>query len=404
MGEYLVKYVGDGFVSEPDGIKGGLRGCWDGTREGYVVTVDGDGGGTSTPTTPEPRPLRVELHCNGGFYFGENGEQISIKTYQVMPGQTLRSIGVEWFDSPGINGQYVFRGFFLGDIEFTVDTVVTDTVFVVARWEPYYKIAFHPDGGFFVDGRTSFEVFVYPGATLDPSSWGSTQLPEVVRDGYTFQGWFDGYNEVTVNTEIRKDMCVTARWSAIAIPPPAPIILPSCLETRRMPDGKLWTIRNLDIEFSTSGWAYMNSKLSDRAFFGLLYQWQTALDLVATLDGYHIPTDAEWTALAIACGGTGTYGESGTTAGRALKATRMWATNSSTEGLDTYLFTGLPGGSKAAGTWSGLLQYAYFWTSTRPAGSNPITRVLCYSTATVGRDTGRSPTDCYHSVRLIKDE
>jgi uncharacterized protein (TIGR02145 family) len=69
------------------------------------------------------------------------------------------------------------------------------------------------------------------------------------------------------------------------------------------------------------------------AKYGRLYNWETAR--AACPVGWHLPSDAEWTALENAVGGADT-------AGTKLKATSGWYNNGN--GSDDYGFSALPGG------------------------------------------------------------
>jgi len=95
--------------------------------------------------------------------------------------------------------------------------------------------------------------------------------------------------------------------------------------------------------------------------YGRLYKWATAIALPDSCgyrgiscssqinekhrgicpSGWHIPSDADWSALRTAVGGGGGWGWGGV-AGKYLKATSGW--NNDGNGEDKYGFTALPGG------------------------------------------------------------
>jgi uncharacterized protein (TIGR02145 family) len=92
------------------------------------------------------------------------------------------------------------------------------------------------------------------------------------------------------------------------------------------------------------------------AKYGRLYKWATAMDGAASSDanpsgvqgicpsGWHLPSSAEWVALAISAGGTGTNGNSGP-AGTKLKAKSGWNAHATYgNGTDDFGFSALPGG------------------------------------------------------------
>jgi uncharacterized protein (TIGR02145 family) len=74
-----------------------------------------------------------------------------------------------------------------------------------------------------------------------------------------------------------------------------------------------WMAVNLDIDDGLGGiYAY-----GDVATYGRLYTWEAALRVAAIIDGWHLPSDAEWTTLANYLGGNSVAGgklkEAGTT-------------------------------------------------------------------------------------------
>lgn len=140
-----------------------------------------------------------------------------------------------------------------------------------------------------------------------------------------------------------------------------------------------WLAENLDYKFDVNGtqipigqtdtpstpaaWYYDNDEANygiDGIYrCGLLYNWYAAKyldDNKSTLlhEGWHVPTNDEWTELANAIGGT-------STAGTKLKAADVsWAPH--WNGSDDYGFDALPGGYYD-GTFHALQSNAYFWTS-----------------------------------------
>lgn len=179
-----------------------------------------------------------------------------------------------------------------------------------------------------------------------------------------------------------------------------------------MPDGKEWFLENLDFKFCIIGaggspsyaaaWYYNNDEntygLDGTYKCGLLYNTyavrvlqQNKKDLI---DGWHVPTSAEWDALINACGGT-------STAGKNLKSldnsiTSAWP--SGWNGFDIYGFNILPCG-KGGGSFEDFNTYAYFKTSTE-SGSSTISKR--FSTANSSYSSNWSFSDAM-SIRLIKD-
>ena len=137
--------------------------------------------------------------------------------------------------------------------------------------------------------------------------------------------------------------------------------------------------------------------------YGGLYQWDEMMQYVTTQgtqgicpDGWHIPTDDEWTTLVDFLGGSivagGKMKEAGTTH---WNSPNTGATNSSG-------FTALPGGYRnSGGTFSYLGSYAYFWSSTEYDTPIAWTRLLSYDVGGVSR--GFNHKVYGFSVRCLQD-
>ncbi|MBL6646260.1 MAG: fibrobacter succinogenes major paralogous domain-containing protein [Flavobacteriales bacterium] len=105
--------------------------------------------------------------------------------------------------------------------------------------------------------------------------------------------------------------------------------------------------------------------------YGLLYNWY-AVDNASGLcpNGWHVPTDGEWTALEDYITAQGFNGTEGT----ALKSTSAW---SSGNGTDDFGFSALPGGSRTS--YNGPFNVAGLfgsWWSSSPSGGNAWYRYL----------------------------
>jgi uncharacterized protein (TIGR02145 family) len=160
--------------------------------------------------------------------------------------------------------------------------------------------------------------------------------------------------------------------------------------------------------------------------YGRLYNWATAMDIavtynstsyIATLphqgvcpNGWHLPSDAEWTALTIAVGAD---------PGKQLKATSGW-TGTPGNGTDDYGFSALPGGG---GYYSGgsyyydknekIPYYDYYrynmvvnrglwWSSTQNNASNAYARTMTGISSNVTSE-GDSYKGSYYNVRCVQN-
>ena len=130
-----------------------------------------------------------------------------------------------------------------------------------------------------------------------------------------------------------------------------------------------------------------NDQESNCDTYGGLYQWDELMQYVTTQgakgicpDGWHIPTDAEWTTLTTYLGGESVAGGKMKEAGTAHWASpNTGATNSSG-------FTALPGGYRGTGGgFYGLAGNAYFWSSSQYGVTYTWSRVLYCGNEYVGR-------------------
>jgi uncharacterized protein (TIGR02145 family) len=120
-----------------------------------------------------------------------------------------------------------------------------------------------------------------------------------------------------------------------------------------------WMAENLNTEKGNSV-CYGNNPANCQKC-GRLYDWATAMK--ACPKGWHLPTDAEWTALGNAVG-------SSSTAGTMLKSKSGWDSGGS--GIDKHDFSALPCGRYYDGKflYYGLL--AQFWSATESSKSHAL--------------------------------
>lgn len=170
--------------------------------------------------------------------------------------------------------------------------------------------------------------------------------------------------------------------------------------------GKEWLAENLDFKFSglafgQSGTSsseprgnYYQNNSSSYGKYGILYNWIAVKYLEdnksSLIPGWHVPTTAEWDALATAVGGI-------SVAGTKLKSTTDW---SSGAGTDDYGFSALPAGYYN-GRFNNLGSNANFWTATEAYNSS----VAYHRYLGTGASMNSSYNNKYYqySVRLVKD-
>lgn len=136
-----------------------------------------------------------------------------------------------------------------------------------------------------------------------------------------------------------------------------------------------WFAKNLNYTTGNS-WCYDDDP-SNCDTYGRLYDWQTAL--TSCPEGWHIPSDAEWTQLTDYLGGQDVAG------GKMKSISSLWnapnggATNSSG-------FSGFPGGYRFPSGNFGLVgNNGLWWSSTENTPSNAWNRVLGSINDVVGR-------------------
>ena len=110
-------------------------------------------------------------------------------------------------------------------------------------------------------------------------------------------------------------------------------------------------------------------------------------------DGWHLPSDGEWTLLTDSLGGANI-------AGTKMKSTSGWYNNGN--GTNSSGFTGLPGGYRdSSGSFGGLGHYGYWWSSSEYSGAYALERYLYYNNGQVYRyNSGKT---IGFSVRCLKN-
>ncbi len=170
-----------------------------------------------------------------------------------------------------------------------------------------------------------------------------------------------------------------------------------------------WTRENLDVvtyrngdiipqvtdettwnNLTTGAWCYYNNDPANEAIYGKLYNWYAVNDprgLAPT--GWHIPTNAEW---GILIDKLNSY--SGNLDKKLKTVGTIWQNNTGTTNESG--FSGLPGGTRAGGSFSRLGQIGMWWSSGTCAYS-----YLEYTMSGLSRSGSNSEFGI--SVRCLKD-
>jgi len=161
------------------------------------------------------------------------------------------------------------------------------------------------------------------------------------------------------------------------------------------------------IHLDTGAWVNYKNLSDNDAVYGKLYNWHAvnnSMGLCPT--GWHVPTDAEWTAM------TGVFGSNiYVNTGGKLKATTHWR-SPNTGATNESGFSGIPGGGRKGGhgtfgsgysTFVELGSIGYWWSSTQGSGTNNgRIRHLNYNSGDVFR-TSSDKRDGF-SVRCMRGD
>src|SRR6476660_7303481 len=130
--------------------------------------------------------------------------------------------------------------------------------------------------------------------------------------------------------------------------------------SKRMADGKEWTIANLNVNTSSS-YCYDDAPQNCRRY-GRLYTWESARRGCQSLgDGWRLPTDDEWRQMAKRYGGVS---DDSADKGRAAFTALL---SGGTSGFNAVL-----GGNRSDGQYARLEAHGFYWTaSDNDPGSAP---------------------------------
>jgi uncharacterized protein (TIGR02145 family) len=144
---------------------------------------------------------------------------------------------------------------------------------------------------------------------------------------------------------------------------------------------------------STPAYCWYNNDIANKPTYGALYNWYVINTGILCPAGWHVPTDAEWTALTDYAGGE-------SVAGSKLKATSGWDNNGN--GTNNYDFSALPGGVRnLTGVFINVGYDGYWWSSTQYDAASLWCRYIYCDTGSVYRYS-YSKRYCF-SVRCVRD-
>ena len=148
---------------------------------------------------------------------------------------------------------------------------------------------------------------------------------------------------------------------------------------------QVWMAENLDIDDGGEGIRHNDGHT--------YYTWDAAMRVASTLDGWHLPTKAEFEKLLRYCGGW-------KNAGPKLKSVHGWADGGN--GTDYYRFTAIPAGEYPAPRWMDKGSTASFWSSSDSDENYSYAMEIVAHGDNVF--IGRNDNDDGFSVRLLKGD
>jgi uncharacterized protein (TIGR02145 family) len=157
---------------------------------------------------------------------------------------------------------------------------------------------------------------------------------------------------------------------------------------------------------TTGAWCYYNNDPGNGTTYGKLYNWYAVAGIhdndpntpnkILAPEGWHIPTDAEWTTLTIFLGGS-------SLAGGKMKATdtSLWR-NPNTGATNSSSFTGIPaGGRYNDGSFNNIGSSSYLWSYSEASSRYAWFRSLNYNLGNVNRFNDSKKYG--FSVRCLRD-
>jgi uncharacterized protein (TIGR02145 family) len=216
------------------------------------------------------------------------------------------------------------------------------------------------------------------------------------------------FNTTTNGLEVRS----SSGWSSLITPSTTAVFMPTIvIGTQQWMEKNLdvVTYRNGDIipqvkssaawaALTTGAWCWYNNDSTNGTKYGKLYNWYAVNDARGLApQGWHIPSDAEWTILS-----STTLGGDATAGGKMKDAgTLNWA-SPNTGGNNESGFAGLPGGYRSVnGPFFNVGLLGYWWSSTESSTTNAWFRSLNYNFGLVSRDDFSKRFG--YSVRCLRD-
>jgi uncharacterized protein (TIGR02145 family) len=162
---------------------------------------------------------------------------------------------------------------------------------------------------------------------------------------------------------------------------------------------------------TTGAWCYYNNTTANGITYGKLYNWYAVAGIhdtdpstpnkILAPQGWHVPSDAEWTTLTDFLGGVQVAGGKMKATGTIQAGTGLWQTPN-TDATNESGFTGLSGGYRGTG-FGAIGIYGNWWSSTEFTSTDAWSWILTNQTGTMYRGEDFMLKLLGLSVRCIKD-
>jgi uncharacterized protein (TIGR02145 family) len=214
------------------------------------------------------------------------------------------------------------------------------------------------------------------------------------------------FNTTTNSMQIK----INSGWVALITTSTTAVCLPTIVIGTQQ-----WMNKNLDVAFykngdpipqvtdgttwatlTTGAWCYYNNDSTLGNTYGKLYNWYAVNDTRGLApQGWHIPSDVEWTTLSTSLGGESVAGGKMKEAG-----TLNWA-SPNTGGNNNSGFAALPGGFRNGAPFVLQGSWASWWSNTPADNNNIWGRFIFVSDVNLGR--GITDKNIGYYVRCVKD-
>ncbi|MCD4735601.1 MAG: hypothetical protein K8R53_06125 [Bacteroidales bacterium] len=275
------------------------------------------------------------------------------------------------------------------------------TIFFGENANPPLVITNHPDT-FYIPGLLNYNTEYY-WKIITVDAYGDSAVGPVWS--FTTMDWscgepigdIDGniYKTIQIDTQcwMAEDLKTTTYKNGTPIP--------------NVTDNNAWA------NLTTGAYVWFDNNIDWKEYYGAIYNWYAGIDPNGICpEGWHMPDDNEWSSLISFIGGWVSPH------GNELKSCRQvnsplgggcntnehprWNTYNSNYGTDDYGFSGLPAGFRYwDGTFSGVGDYATWWTGTEQTSGNGYYRSLSASDAFI-TEGGINKTGGM-TVRCLKD-